>query len=168
MSKSIQQFLKGTLISSPLVRWKWPTRGNFGNTLVGLKPWNDAIHDFRRSVKNVDFGHLKKCCFFGPRLPDDGPKKSWLSGWLRRLAGYLAIAFVAAWLAIWLLAIWLAGWLADWHWLSGWLFEWLALWLAIWLSKWLVDHLAGWLSGWLAGSLSGWLTGWLAIGWPTG
>ena len=26
MSKSIQQFLKCTLISSPLVRWKWPTQ----------------------------------------------------------------------------------------------------------------------------------------------
>ena len=29
---------------------------NFGNTLVGLKPWNDAIHDFRRSVRNVFSG----------------------------------------------------------------------------------------------------------------
>ena len=26
MSKSIQEFLKCTLISSPLVRWKWPTQ----------------------------------------------------------------------------------------------------------------------------------------------
>ena len=25
--------------------------GNFGNTLVGLRAWNDAIHDFRRSVR---------------------------------------------------------------------------------------------------------------------
>ena len=29
---------------------------NFGNTLVGLRPWNDAIHDFRRSVQNVFSG----------------------------------------------------------------------------------------------------------------
>ena len=26
---------------------------NFGNTLVGLRPWNGAIHDFRRNVQNV-------------------------------------------------------------------------------------------------------------------
>jgi len=60
------------------------------------------------------FGRLKKCCFFGPRLLDDGPKKFWLFGWLaiwltRWLAGYLAIGFVAACLAVWVLAIWLAG-----------------------------------------------------------
>ena len=72
--------------------------GIFGNALVGLRAWNDAIHDFRRSVR-----HLKKCCFFGPRLPDDGPKKSWLPGWLA--------FWLAGWLAIWL-AIWLVGWLA--------------------------------------------------------
>ena len=82
--------------------------GNFGITLVGLRAWNDAIHDFRRIAffrtekKKRFFGHLKKCCFFGPRLPDDGPKKSWLSGWL---------------------AIWLAGWLSGWlaSYLAGWL-----------------------------------------------
>ena len=81
--------------------------GNFGNTLVGLRAWNDAIHDFRRSVrkncrtekKPTFFRASEKMFFFGPRLPDDGPKKSWLSGWL------------AIWLAGWL-AIWLAGWLA--------------------------------------------------------
>ena len=35
--------------------------GNFGNTLVGLRAWNDAIHDFRRSVRKKKqrfFGHL--------------------------------------------------------------------------------------------------------------
>ena len=87
-----------------------------------------GLHFFGPKKKRF-FGHLKKCCFFGPRLPDDGPKKSWLSGWLAIwlagwlsswlaiwltrwlfwLAGYLAIGIVAAWLAIWLLAIWLAG-----------------------------------------------------------
>ena len=29
---------------------------NFGNTLVGLRPWNNAIHDFRTSVQNVFSG----------------------------------------------------------------------------------------------------------------
>ena len=29
---------------------------NFGHTLVGLRPWNDAIHDFRTSVQNVFSG----------------------------------------------------------------------------------------------------------------
>ena len=33
MSKSIQQFLKCTLISSPLVRWKWPTQTRTLGTL---------------------------------------------------------------------------------------------------------------------------------------
>ena len=36
--------------------------GNFGNTLVGLRAWNDAIHDFRRS--NF-FGPKKKHVFSG-------------------------------------------------------------------------------------------------------
>ena len=36
MSKSIQQFLKCTLISSPLVRWKWPTQvGTLGTLWWG-------------------------------------------------------------------------------------------------------------------------------------
>ena len=54
------------------------------------------------SGKNNVFSGIQKCCFFGPRLPDDGPKKSWLSRWL---AGYLA-----GWLSRWLR--WLAGYLA--------------------------------------------------------
>ena len=29
---------------------------NFGNTLVGLRPWNGAIHDFCRNVQNVFSG----------------------------------------------------------------------------------------------------------------
>ena len=29
---------------------------NFGHTLMGLRPWNDAIHDFRTSVRNVFSG----------------------------------------------------------------------------------------------------------------
>ena len=64
-----------------------------------------GLHFFGPKKKSF-FGHLKKCCFFGPRLPDDGPKKI-LVIWL---AGYLA-----GWLAI--LSGWLAGYLAGW--LSG-------------------------------------------------
>ena len=124
---------------------------NFGNTLVGLKPWTLEWCNPRlpQECPKRFFGHLKKCCFFGPRLSDDGPKKSWLSGWLaiwlagclsswlaiwlaRWLAGYLAIGFVAGWLPIWLLAIWLAGWLADWHW----------LWLSLWMDRSLACYLA--------------------------
>ena len=48
--------------------------GNFGNALVGLRAWNDATHNFRRSVrKNREkkrfFGRLKKCCFFRATAP---------------------------------------------------------------------------------------------------
>ena len=50
MSKSIQQFLKEMANAS----------GNFGHTLVGLKAWNDAIHDFRRSAR--------KNCIFSDRF----------------------------------------------------------------------------------------------------
>ena len=69
--------------------------GNFGNALVGLRAWNDAIHNFRRRVrKNREkkrfFGRLKKFCFFGPRTvrKNSGYLAGWLSGWL------------TAWLAI--------------------------------------------------------------------
>ena len=108
--------------------------GNFGNALVGLRAWNDAIHDFRRNnffgpkKTRFFFGRLKKCCFFGPRLPDDCPKKTWLCGWL---------------------AIWLAGWLSGW--LAGWLSSWLAIWLTRWL-RWLAGYLAiGFVAAWLVG-----------------
>ena len=38
MSKSMQQFLKCTLISSPLVRWKWPTQvGTLGTLCWGCE-----------------------------------------------------------------------------------------------------------------------------------
>ena len=41
--------------------------GNFGNTLMGLKAWNDTIHDFHRSNrKNYIFSdRKKKQRFFG-------------------------------------------------------------------------------------------------------
>ena len=37
--------------------------GNFGNALVGLGAWNDAIHDFRRCPKKL-LGPKKKPFFF--------------------------------------------------------------------------------------------------------
>ena len=55
MSKSILQFLKCTLISFGQVEMA-NASDNFGNTLVGLRPWNDVIHDFRTSVQNVFSG----------------------------------------------------------------------------------------------------------------
>ena len=108
--------------------------GNFGITLVGLRAWNDAIHGFRRIAyfrtgkKKRGGRHLKKCCFFGPRLPDDGPKilVIWLPGYL---ADLLAV------LAGWLFGNWLCGCLAGYLticYLVGWLIGRLAL--AIWLA----------------------------------
>ena len=105
MSKSILQFLKCTLISSPLVRWKWPTQvQTLGNTLVGLRFWNDAIHDCRTSGQNVFLGIWKNAVFsgHGSRMTvrkNHGYLAGWLSGWL------------AGWLAMWQLALWLPGWL---------------------------------------------------------
>ena len=105
MSKSIQQFLKCRLISSPLVRWKWPTQvGTLGSLWWGWKlgmmqsTTSAGLHFFGPKKKRF-FGHLKKCCFFGLRLPDDGPQKIlviWLAGYL---AGWLA-GYLAGWLAI--------------------------------------------------------------------
>ena len=76
--------------------------GNFGNALVGLRAWNDAIHDFRRNVrKNCIFSDRKKNNVFsgicknavfsghGSRMTvrkNIGYLAGWLSGWL---AGYL-------------------------------------------------------------------------------
>ena len=178
MSKSIQEFLKCTLISSPLVRWKWPTQVRTLETLWwgwNLGPWNDAIHDFRRSVQNVCSGIWKNAVFFGPRLSDDGPKKSWLSGWLAIwLAGYLAgyLAGSLAALAGWLFGNWLCGWLAGYlaiSYLVGWLIGRLALAMAVSLngsfSGLLSGYLDGWLAIWLAGYLAGWLGGGLRAGW---
>ena len=192
MSKSILQFLKCTLISSPLVRWKWPTQVRTLGTLWW--GWDLGMMQSTTPHKCPErfFGHLKKCCFFGPRLPDDGPKKSWFSGWLaiwlaRYLAGWRAgglagqlAGWRAGWLTIWL-AIWLAGWLSGslssylaccGGLLAGWLIGW---WLARWLADWVVacslaaclrgwqTDWRGWQAGYLARYLSGWLRGWLAI-----
>ena len=106
--------------------------GNFGNTLVGLRAWNDAIHDFRRSVrkncrteKKKNSGIWKNVVFsghgHGSRMTvrkNPGYVAGWLSGWLAIwLAGYLAgwlsrwHAGCAGWRAIWQLALWLPGWL---------------------------------------------------------
>ena len=139
---------------------------NFGNTLVGLRPWNDAIHDFRRSVQNL-FSGIWKMLFFRATAPG-WRVAGWLSGWL---AGYLAgsLAPLAGWLYGGLLASWLARALAIWP--SGWLptclSGWLTIWLAGWLAIWLADWLAGWRVGWPTGELAGWLFGWLS-GWLVG
>ena len=169
MSKSIQQFLKCIFISSPLVRWKWPNASeNFGNTLVGLRPCNGAIHDFRRS--NV-FGPKKKRYFSGiwKNAVFSGSTPGWRSEkilviWL---AGYLA-GWLAIYLAGWLISLAaLAGWLFG-NWLCGCLAGYLAisyLAMAGWLADWQIGigYLAGSLNGSLSGLLSGYLDGWLAI-----
>ena len=87
--------------------------GNFGNALVGLRAWNDAIHDFRISGWLAIWLAEKMAGWLAIWLAGwlSSWLAIWLTRWLRWLAGYLAIGFVAAWLAIWLLAIWLAGWL---------------------------------------------------------
>ena len=78
-------------------------------------------------VSKTFFRASEKMLFFGPRLPDDGPKKSWLSGWL---AGYLAGSQAG-----WLFDNWLCGCLAG-YWAISYLVGWLIgrLALAIWLS----------------------------------
>ena len=103
--------------------------GNFGSTLVGLRAWNDAIHDFRRIAffrtekKNVFFSGIWKNAVFschGSRMT------------VRKNPGYLA-GCLSGWLALWL-----AGWLSSW--LSG-CSGWLAIWqLALWLSGWLFGY----------------------------
>ena len=161
--------------------------GNFGNALVGLRAWNDAIHDdFRRSVrkiagpekKHVFSGIWKNVVFLGrghgsrmtvPKNPGylAGWLSSWLTIWLTRwlrwLAGYLAIGFVAAWLAIWLLAIWLADWQIGIGYLAGSLNGSLSGLLSGYLDSWFAIWLAGYLAGWLGGgcSLAGWVALWL-------
>ena len=67
--------------------------GNFGNALVGLRAWNDAIHDFRRSVrkKTTFFRASVKMLFFRATAPgwrSDKILVIWLAGYL---AGWLAI-----------------------------------------------------------------------------
>ena len=100
--------------------------GNFGNALVGLRAWNDAIHNFRRSVRK------------------NREKKTFFRASEKMLFFFRATA--PGWRSEKILVIWLAGYLAGWlaGYLAGWLSGWLAGWLAIW-------HLALWLPGWLFG-----------------
>jgi len=56
--------------------------GNFGNPLVGLRAWSDAIHDFRSN-------------FFGP-------KKNVFSGICSRMTVRKNIGYLAGWLSGWL------------------------------------------------------------------
>ena len=51
----------------------WPT------TSAGV---SEKIAFFRTEKITFFSGIRKNAVFFIPRLPDDGPKKSWLSGWL--------------------------------------------------------------------------------------
>ena len=119
---------------------------NFGHTLVRLRPWNDAIHDFHTSVRNVFSGIWKNAVFSGHGSRMTVRKNhGWLAIWLARwLAGYLTIGFVAAWLGYSVISY-----------LVGWLIGRLALALA-------VISLNGSLSGLLSGYLDGWLAIWLA------
>ena len=72
--------------------------GNFGNALVGLRAWNDAIHDFRRSVrKNYIFSDRKKNNVFSGIC-----KNAVFSGHGSRMTVRKNPGYLAGWLAIWL------------------------------------------------------------------
>ena len=95
MSKSIQQFLKCTLISSPLVRWKWPTQvGTLGTLWWGWElgmmqsttsaGGSEKITFFRTEKKNV-FSGIWEMLFFRATAPGWRSEKIlviWLAGWL--------------------------------------------------------------------------------------
>ena len=133
---------------------------NFGDTLVGLRPWNDAIQDFHTSVQNVFSGIWKNAVFSGHGSRMMVRKNhGYLAGWL---AGYLTIGFVAAWLAIGLLAIWLANWQIGIGYLAVSLNGSLSGLLSGYLDGWLAISLAGYLAGWLDGGLR---AGWLIVWW---
>ena len=62
MSKSIQQFLKCTLISSPLVRWKWPTQVG----ILGTLWWGWELGMMQSTTSAAIFSdRKKKQRFFG-------------------------------------------------------------------------------------------------------
>ena len=112
MSQSILQFLKCTLISFPLVRWKWPTQVRTLGTLWW--GWDLGMMQSTTSaqVSETFFRASEKMLFFRATAPRMTVRKNhgYLAGWLAIwLARWLAGCFVAAWLAIGLLAIWLAG-----------------------------------------------------------
>ena len=129
ISKSIQQFLKCTLISSPLVRWKWPTQvGTLGTLWWGwelrmMQSTTSAGVSKKRPKKKKLFSGIWKNVVFsghGSRMTIRKNPGIWLAGWLSGwLAGYLA-GWLSGWLAIWLIR-WLA---AIWQLalLPGWLF----------------------------------------------
>ena len=93
MSKSIQQFLKCTLISSPLVRWKWPTQVG----TLGILWWGWELGMMQSTISAVFSGVRKNVVFSG-----HGSRMT-----VRKNPGYLA-----GWLSGWL-AGWLSGWLAK-------------------------------------------------------
>ena len=108
MSKSILQFLKCTLISSPLVRWKWPTQVKTLGTLwwgwdLGMMQSTTSAQVSKTFVRASE-----KMLFFRATAPGWRSEKImviWLAGWL---AGYLAGS-----LAGWLFDNWLCGCLAG-------------------------------------------------------
>ena len=70
MSKSILQFLKCALISSPLVRWKWPTQVQIlGNTLVGLRDLGIMQSTTAAQVSKTFFRASEKMLFFRGTAP---------------------------------------------------------------------------------------------------
>ena len=98
MSKSMQQFLKCTLISSPLVRWKWPTQVG----TLGALCWGCESLEWCNPRLPQIFGASEKMLFFRATAP----------GWLSEK----------------ILVVWLAGWLSGWlGWLSSYLAGWLAI-----------------------------------------
>ena len=122
------------------------TSKNFGNALVGLRGSNDAIHNFRRSVRKKSrkkkkiFRASEKMLFFRA-TPFGWRSEKILVIWL---AGYLADS-----LAGWLFGNWLCGCLPGClgiNYLAGWLIRLaLAIWLALWMA-WMARSLACYLA----------------------
>ena len=106
MSKSVQQFLKCTLISSPLVRWKWLTQvGTLGTLWWGWElgmmqsTTSAGVSQKRPKKKTTFFRASQKRLFFRATAPGWRSEKIlviWLAGYL---AGWLA-GYLAGWLAI--------------------------------------------------------------------
>ena len=80
MSKSIQQFLKCTLISSPLFRWKWPTQVGTLGTLcwgweLGMLQIHLWIHGPIIIPFNMTLSEWMLKVFMWERMPEDMSEK---------------------------------------------------------------------------------------------
>ena len=153
MSKSIQQFLKCTLISSPLVRWKWPTQVR----ILGTLWWGWDLGMMQSTTSAQVSKTFFRASDTAPGWPSEKILVIWLAIWQAdlvvacALAGWLCGGLLASWLALWLfgwLPTCLSGWLAIW--LGGCLPAYRVGWPTGWLASWLADYLAGYLAGWLA------------------